>query len=43
MCVLHVYTTKWNDTQTELLCDCPGYKFRRSCKHVKEIQEMKYK
>ena len=38
-----LYTTKWNDTQTELLCDCPGYKFRRSCKHVKEIQEMKYK
>jgi len=38
-----LYTAKWNDTQTELLCDCPGYKFRRSCKHVKEIQEMKYK
>ena len=32
-----VYTTQWNESLSMLSCDCPGFKFRRSCKHVKEV------
>ena len=32
------YVVKFNASTTMLTCNCPGFKFRRSCKHVKEIQ-----
>ena len=33
-----LYTTAEISSTSGLTCDCPGYKYRKTCKHVQEIQ-----
>ena len=33
-----LYTTTETSSASGLTCDCPGFKYRKTCKHVQEIQ-----
>ena len=32
------YTVKYNPSTKVILCTCPGYQFRKKCKHQKELK-----